>query len=89
MKARLKVGISTDSIFISMSWNTFINLPEQFKCVWDPLHKGGLVELHIRADDNLARLVNIQTTCRGFTLYLIGGRIMKLFSSYLPIWKLR
>ena len=41
-----------------------LDFPEQYKCTWDPLHKGGLVDVHIRSDQAFAWLVQIQSTCR-------------------------
>ena len=41
-----------------------LHLPEQFFCSWDPLHKGGLVDKHIREDASFKWLVDLKTICR-------------------------
>lgn len=41
-----------------------MNLSEQFLCTWDPMHKGGVVDSHIREDESFAWLVEIQTLCK-------------------------
>ena len=41
-----------------------LHLSNQFICTWDPLHKGGVVDNHIRADSSFSWLVEIQTICR-------------------------
>ena len=37
---------------------------EQFLCTWDRLHKGGVVDTHIREDDKFSWLIEIQRICR-------------------------
>ena len=41
-----------------------LDLTELFKCAWDPLHKGCLVGVHIRAAVSFTWLIQIQSTCR-------------------------
>ena len=41
-----------------------LHLSDQFICTWDPLHKGGVVDNHIREDSSFSWLVEIQTICR-------------------------
>ena len=42
-----------------------LHLSDQFICTQDPLHKGGVVNNHIREDSSFSWLVKIQTICRG------------------------
>ena len=39
-------------------------LLDQFIFTWDPLHKGGVLDNHIREDSSFSWLVEIQTICR-------------------------
>ena len=39
-------------------------LPSQFFCTWDPLHKIGVVETHIRKDEAFAWLVKLTEICQ-------------------------
>ena len=39
------------------------HLPDQFISTWDPLHKGVVVDNHIREDSSFSWLVEIQTVC--------------------------
>ena len=41
-----------------------LHLLDQFICTWDPLHKGGVLDNHIREDSSFSWLVEIQTICR-------------------------
>ena len=41
-----------------------LKLPTQFQCTWDPLHKIGVIETHIRSDAGFVWLVNLTTTCQ-------------------------
>ena len=41
-----------------------MQLPEQFLCTWDPMHKGGVVDTHIREDINFSWLVEVQVVCK-------------------------
>ena len=41
-----------------------LHLSDQFICTQDPLHKGGVVNNHIREDSSFSWLVEIQTICR-------------------------
>ena len=41
-----------------------LNLGGSFICTWDPLHKGGVVDNHIREDKNFEWVVKIQDICR-------------------------
>ena len=54
-----------------------MKLPEQFLCTWDPLHKIGVTETHIRKDSNFSWLVVLTETCQKFIESLIGARIIK------------
>ena len=39
-------------------------LGESFLCTWDPLHKGGVIDTHIREDKSFEWLVEIQGVCK-------------------------
>ena len=41
-----------------------LQLSDQFIGTWDPLHKGGVEDKHIREDSSFFWLVEIQTICR-------------------------
>ena len=41
-----------------------LHLLDQFICTWDPHHKGGVLDNHIREDSSFSWLVEIQTICR-------------------------
>ena len=41
-----------------------LHLLDQFICTWDPLHKGSVLDNHIREDSSFSWLVEIQTICR-------------------------
>ena len=41
-----------------------LSLPEQFLCTWDPLHKVGVTETHIRKDDAFKWLLGLTETCQ-------------------------
>ena len=41
-----------------------LNLPEQFLCTWDPLHKIGVTETHIRKDPTFKWLLDLTETCQ-------------------------
>ena len=41
-----------------------LKLATQFQCTWDPLHKIGVIEIHIRKDSEYAWLVNLTSTCQ-------------------------
>ena len=41
-----------------------MQLSEQFICTLDPMHKGGVVDTHIREDASFSRLVEVQTVCK-------------------------
>ena len=43
-----------------------LGLPDHFKCIWDPLHKGGLVDTHIRKGENFVWLLNVQAAVSGY-----------------------
>ena len=44
-----------------------LKLPPQFICTWDPLHKIGVTETHIRQDKDFAWLINLTSICQ--TIY--------------------
>ena len=41
-----------------------LGLGESFICTWDPLHKGGVIDSHIREDKSFEWLVEIQGVCK-------------------------
>ena len=41
-----------------------LHLSDQFICMWNPRHKRGVVDNHIREDSSFSWLVKIQTICR-------------------------
>ena len=41
-----------------------LGLGESFLCTWDPLHKGGVIDTHIREDKSFGWLVEIQGVCK-------------------------
>ena len=50
-----------------------LSLSEKFICTWDPLHKGGLIDAHIRVDSSFKWVVEIQSYCREiYTLFNWG-----------------
>ena len=56
-----------------------LQLPDQFLCTWDPLHKGGLVDTHLRADVTFVWLVQLQSTCKQiYTLFNWGKNYEEL-----------
>ena len=64
-----------------------LGLPDEFKCTWDPLHKGGLVDVHIRKDASFVWLVEVQNTCRQiYTTFNWGKNYEDTSSKYVLIW---
>ena len=52
-----------------------LHLSNQFICTWDPLHKGGVEDNHIREDSSFSWFVEIQTICREiFSLFNWGKK---------------
>ena len=41
-----------------------LQLPPQFFCTWDPLHKIGVMENHLRQDQEFSWLVDLTSTCQ-------------------------
>ena len=59
-----------------------LHLSDQFICTWDPLHKRGVVDSHIREDSSFSRLVEIQAICREiFSTFNLG----KNYKSFLQM----
>ena len=55
------------------------NLSRVFMCTWDPLHKGGVADSHIRNDSTFKWLLDIQTICRDiYTLFNRGKNYEEL-----------
>ena len=48
-----------------------LHLSDQYIFTWDPLHKGGVVDNHIREESSFSWLVEIQTSC---------GEILSIFN---------
>ena len=65
-----------------------LQLPAQFKCTWDPLHKGGLVDAHIRDDPSFSWLVEIQSTCKEIYSTFNWGKNYENFLD-VQIWNCR
>ena len=57
-----------------------MQLPEQFLCTWDPMHKGGVVDTHIREDINFSWLVEVQVVCKEIYTTFNWG---KIYENYL------
>ena len=51
-----------------------MNLSDKFVCTWDPMHKGGVVDTHIRNDDTFSWLVEIQTVCKDIYVTFNWGK---------------
>ena len=49
---------------VSVHFTEVLHLSDQFICTWNPRHKGGVVDNHIREDSSFSWLVEIQTICR-------------------------
>ena len=57
-------------------------LSDEFLCTWDPLHKGGVVDAHIRDDSTFKWLVDIQSLCRQiYTLFNWGKNYEDLLNT--------
>ena len=61
-----------------------LHLSDQFICTWDPLHKGGVVDNHIREDSSFSWLVEIQTICSEIFSKFNWG---KKYENVLQIWE--
>ena len=60
-----------------------LHLLDQFICTWDPPHKGGVLDNHIRQDSSFSWLVEIQTICREiFSTFKWG----KNYESFMQIY---
>ena len=60
-----------------------LHLLDQFICTWDPLHKGGVLNNHVREDSSFSWLVEIQTICREiFSTFKWG----KNYESFMQIY---
>ena len=59
-------------------------LLDQFNFTWDPLHKGGVLDNHIREDSSFSWLVQIQTICREIFSTFNWG---KNYESFLQIYE--
>ena len=59
-------------------------LLDQFNFTWDPLHKGGVLDNHIREDSSFSWLVQIQTICREIFCTFNWG---KNYESFLQIYE--
>ena len=60
-----------------------LQLSDQFIGTWDPLHKGGVEDKHIREDSSFFWLVEIQTICREiFSTFKWG----KNYESFMQIY---
>ena len=60
-----------------------LHLLDQFICTWDPLHKVGVLDNHIREDSSFSWLVKIQTICReNFSTFNWG----KNYESFMQIY---
>ena len=59
-------------------------LLDQFIFTWDPLHKGGVLDNHIREDSSFSWLVQIQTICREIFSTFNWG---KNYESFLQIYE--
>ena len=57
-----------------------VHLSDQFICKWDLLHKGSVVDNHIREDSSFSWLVEIQTICRKmFSIFNWGKNYESFF----------
>ena len=56
-----------------------VHLSDQFICRWDLLHKGNVVDNHIREDFSFSWLVEIQTICRKMFSIFNWGKNYKSF----------
>ena len=56
-----------------------LRLPHQFLCAWDPLHKVGVIENHIRKDPSFSWLVDLTSTCQQIYRKFNWGKIISFF----------
>lgn len=61
-------GVSFDGQYFHLSvpdhLSEKLGLGESFHCTWDPLHKGGTIDTHIREDTSFEWLVEVQGICK-------------------------
>lgn len=61
-----------------------LNLPKQSLYRWDPLHKGGIVDTHIREDISSSWLVELQNICKETHITFNWG---KNYENFLKVCK--
>ena len=64
---------------VSVHFTEVLHLSDQFICTWNPRHKGGVVDNHIREDSSFSWLVKINTICREFYSIFNWGKNYEMF----------
>ena len=64
---------------VSVHFTEVLHLSDQFICTWNPRHKGGVVDNHIREDSSFSWLVKINTICREFYSIFNWAKTTKCF----------